>query len=98
MTERRHSSPLDGSSVLLPDLTHHGTGRFRQIWVLFAVPVLALVVMWYLQQTMKREAASWDAKGAASPRGLKLVSAACLLWAAVLIGGRLTAYLGSLYL
>jgi hypothetical protein len=60
--------------------------------------VLALIVMWYLQQTMKREATSWEAKGAVSPRGLKLVSAACLLWAAVLIGGRLTAYLGSLYL
>ena len=60
--------------------------------------VLALVVMWHLQQTMKREAASWEAKGAVSPRGLKLVSAACLLWAAVLVGGRLTAYLGSLYL
>ena len=45
MKERRHSSPLDGSSVLLPDLTHHGTGRFRQIWVLFVVPVLVLVVV-----------------------------------------------------
>jgi hypothetical protein len=60
--------------------------------------VIALVVMWYLQQTMKREAASWDAKGAVSSRGLKLVSAACILWAGVLVGGRLTAYLGSLYL
>jgi hypothetical protein len=60
--------------------------------------VIAIVVMWYLQQTMRREAANWDAKGAVSPRGLKLVSAACLLWAAVLVGGRLTAYLGSLYL
>jgi len=66
--------------------------------VKIAFLVLALVVMWYLQQTMQREAASWEAKGAVSPRGLKLVSAACLLWAAVLIGGRLTAYLGSLYL
>jgi hypothetical protein len=60
--------------------------------------VIAIVVMWYLQQTMRREAASWDAKGAVSPRGLRLVSAACVLWAAVLVGGRLTAYLGSLYL
>ena len=60
--------------------------------------LIAIVVMWCLQQTMRREAASWDAKGAVSPRGLRLVSAACLLWAAVLVGGRLTAYLGSLYL
>ena len=47
---------------------------------------------------MRQEAAAWEAKGAVSPRGLKLVSASCLLWAAVTIGGRLTAYLGSLYL
>jgi hypothetical protein len=60
--------------------------------------IIAIVVTWYLHKTMKREAASWESKGAVSSRGLKLVSAACLLWAAVTIGGRLTAYLGSLYL
>jgi hypothetical protein len=49
--------------------------------------IIAIVVTWYLHKTMKREVA-----------GLKLVSAACLLWAAVTIGGRLTAYLGSLCL
>jgi hypothetical protein len=66
--------------------------------VKIALLVIAIVVTWYFHKTMKREAASWDAKGAVSSRGLKLVSTACLLWAAVTIGGRLTAYLGSLYL
>jgi hypothetical protein len=31
--------------VLLPDLTHRGTGRLRQIWILFVVPVLVLIVL-----------------------------------------------------
>ena len=66
--------------------------------VKFTLVVIALVVTWYFQSTMKQEAASWEANGAVSSRGRKLVSATCLLWAAVTIGGRLTAYLGSLYL
>jgi hypothetical protein len=59
--------------------------------------VIAIVVMWYFQNTMKREVAGWDAAGTVSSRGVKFVTASCLLWAAVTIGGRLTAYLGSLY-
>ena len=59
--------------------------------------IIALVVTRVFQTTMTREAAGWEAKGVSS-RGRKLVAATCLLWAAVTIGGRLTAYLGSLYL
>ena len=66
--------------------------------VKFTLVVIAVVVMWRFHRTMKGEAAAWDAKGGVSSRGLKLVAASCLLWAAVTIGGRLTAYLGSLYL
>jgi hypothetical protein len=65
--------------------------------VKFILVVIASVVMWYFHSTMRREAAAWEAKGAVSSRGLKLGAAACVLWAAVTIGGRLTAYLGSLY-
>jgi len=60
--------------------------------------VIALIVTWYFHNTLKQEAAAWDAKGTASLRGRRLVSATCLMWAAVTIGGRLTAYLGSIYL
>ncbi len=63
----------------------------------FALVIIASVVMWYFHITMKREAAAWEAKGSVSSRGLIIVAASCLLWAAVVIGGRLTAYLGSLY-
>ena len=66
--------------------------------VKFTLVIIALVVTRYFQMTMKREAAGWETNGAVSSRGRKLVSATCLLWAAVTIGGRLTAYLGSLYL
>jgi hypothetical protein len=66
--------------------------------VKFTLVVIAVVVMWRFHKTMKGEAAGWEAKGTVSSRGLKLVAASCLLWAAVTIGGRLTAYLGSLYL
>ena len=66
--------------------------------VKIAILVVAIIVMWQFHRTMQQEAAGWEEKGAVSPRGLKLVTAACLLWAAVTIGGRLTAYLGSLYL
>ena len=79
------------------------------IWFAAACQIISGVTLWltkpgqYLadgmfERTMKQEAASWEANGAVSSRGRKLVSATCLLWAAVTIGGRLTAYLGSLYL
>jgi len=71
-----------------------GDGMFE---VKFSLVVMASVVMGYFHGTIKREAAAWEAAGAVSSRGVKFAVAACLLWAAVTIGGRLTAYLGSLY-
>ncbi len=66
--------------------------------VKFTLVVIAVIVMVYFHNTLRREAGAWDAAGTISSRGLKFVTASCLLWAAVTIGGRLTAYLGSLYL
>ena len=57
----------------------------------------SLVVTAFFQTTLKREAADWEAAGTASSRGVKFGAATSLLWAAVTIGGRLTAYLGTLY-
>ena len=65
--------------------------------VKFILLLIAIVVTWQFHRCMVREAAAWQAKGRAFPRGRNLAIAACLLWAAVTIGGRLTAYLGSLY-
>ena len=64
----------------------------------FALVIIASAVMVSFHVTYKREVAAWEAAGAVSPWGVKIVAASCLLWAAVTVGGRLTAYLGSLYL
>jgi hypothetical protein len=66
--------------------------------VKFTLVIVACVVMGSFSRTLRRESAGWEAAGKASPRGVKLGAASCVLWAAVTIGGRLTAYLGSLYL
>ena len=66
--------------------------------VKFTLVIIACIVMAYFQGTLRREAAAWQASGKVSPRGVRLGTTACVMWAAVVIGGRLTAYLGSLYL
>lgn len=66
--------------------------------VKFALVIIGCVVTGYFTGTIRREAAAWDATGKVSPRGVRLGTASFLLWALVVIGGRLTAYLGSLYL
>jgi hypothetical protein len=64
----------------------------------FTLVIVACIAMIYFQVTFRREVASWDAAGAVTSRGIKVTAVTFLLWAAVTIGGRLTAYLGSLYL
>jgi hypothetical protein len=59
--------------------------------------IIACIVTAYFHGTMKREAVGWEISGKVSSRGVRFVAASCVLWAAVVIGGRLTAYLGSLY-
>jgi hypothetical protein len=61
----------------------------------FAFLIIGIVLVSYLYGTMKREAASWEAAGAVSSSGFKLVAPSLLVWCFVLIAGRLTAYLGS---
>jgi hypothetical protein len=59
--------------------------------------IVGFVLTLYLYGIVKREAASWEAAGAVSPRGFKFVAPSLLVWCGVVIAGRLTAYLGSLY-
>jgi hypothetical protein len=63
----------------------------------FSFVVVSVIATVYFQNTIRREAAAWEAKGTVSSRGVKLAAVSSLLWAAVLTTGRLTAYLGSLY-
>ena len=62
--------------------------------LLFVIVGIALIV--YLNGTMKREAASWEAAGAVSSNGAKYVAPTLLVWCVVLVFARLTAMLGSI--
>src|SRR5229473_2369627 len=63
----------------------------------FSFVIIGIILTLYLYGSIKREAASWDAAGAVSSRGTKFVAPSLLVWCVVLVAGRLTAYLGSLY-
>ena len=63
----------------------------------FSLVISGLVVTWYYFNTLRRDAPEWDSKGTVPQRAYKFVAVTCLWWAAVLVAGRLTAYLGNLY-
>ena len=63
----------------------------------FLFIIIGIVLTSYLYGFIKREAASWEASGAVSSDGIKFVAPSLLAWCVVLVVGRLTAYLGSLY-
>jgi hypothetical protein len=62
----------------------------------FSLIIVGIILTVYFQGTISREAATWQANGVVSSRGVKFVAASLLLWCTVLIAGRLTAYLGAL--
>lgn len=62
----------------------------------FSFVIIGIILAFYVSGIIKREAASWEAKGAVSSGGVKLVSVTLLVWCTVLVAGRLTAYLGSI--
>jgi hypothetical protein len=57
--------------------------------------VVGLVLTYQFSQTMQKEAVSWDQTGAVSSHKARLVAALMVIWAAVVITGRLTGYMGS---
>jgi len=86
---------LSGSTLWLTKPEQYLRDGMFEVKLFFIV--VSVVMMWQFQGLLKREAAGWDAASTPSPKGVKTAAACCLLWAAVVIGGRLTAYLGSLY-
>lgn len=62
----------------------------------FSLIVVGIILTLQFYRTINHEAAAWDAQGAVSARGVKFVAAALLVWAGVLVAGRLTGYLGSI--
>jgi len=71
-----------------------GDGMF-EVKMMFLIASIIVTVMF--QRIVRSEVPNWDAGRKATPRGTRFAVATGLLWAAVLVGGRLTAYLGSLY-
>lgn len=65
----------------------------------FMFVVAAVIVTIFFQQILNRETPAWQSSGLAAVKGNRKVWVAvtALLWAAVLVAGRLTAYLGQLY-
>jgi hypothetical protein len=59
--------------------------------------IVGTVLALYFYGILKREAAAWDAAGGIPSGRVKIVAASVLVWCGVLVAGRLTAHLGSLY-
>jgi len=57
-------------------------------------PTSRVATTMYFEKTLKEEAGRWASSGTISARGIQFVTATALVWAAVLVAGRLTAYLG----
>ncbi len=63
----------------------------------FSLVIIGVALLVYFQKTIVRESPGWQANGKVTSRGVQFAAAAALCWAFVIIMGRLTAYLGSLY-
>lgn len=63
----------------------------------FSLVVIGIVLLVYFQRAITRQSPEWQSAGKVTSTGLRLAAAAALCWAFVIIMGRLTAYLGSLY-
>lgn len=62
----------------------------------FVLVIVGVILTLSFYRTIKREAASWEATGTISPRGVRFVAATLLVWCGVLVASRLTAHLGSI--
>jgi hypothetical protein len=86
---------LSGFALWMSKPTRYAADTAFLLKVLFVI--IGVVLTSYLYGSIKREAASWDAAGAVSSNGTKFVAPSLLAWCIVLVAGRLTAFLGSLY-
>jgi hypothetical protein len=65
-------------------------------WKLILV-LAGVVVTLYFQSITRREAKGWDVTKTVTSRAAAVGAVAAIVWAGVLVAGRLTAYLGQLY-
>ena len=85
---------LSGFMLWMTKPTQYVTdGAFVLKFLLVVVGVI-LTLLFY--RMIKRDDASWEAKGASSSRGVTLVAAAVVVWCSVLVASRLIAHLGAI--
>jgi hypothetical protein len=66
--------------------------------VKFSLVVTGVIITNFNQRFLRRQIPVWEAAGAISVSGTRFAALTGVVWAGVLIMGRLTAYLGSLYI
>ena len=74
--------------------------KYVHDWVFltkFSLVCIGITLLVYFQRTIAEQSAAWQADGKVTSRGIRFAAAAALCWAFVIIMGRLTAYLGTLY-
>jgi hypothetical protein len=86
---------ISGFSLFLTKPPRYGTDTMFLTKMVFVI--LGIFVTHYLQKTLRAERVAWSNAGAVSTRGRQFAAVTALVWAAVLVMGRLTAYLGQLY-
>jgi hypothetical protein len=62
--------------------------------VKLALVVAGFIATVHFHKALKQEAGRWDSSGTISAQGIRYIAITASVWAAVLIAGRLTAYLG----
>jgi hypothetical protein len=56
-----------------------------------------MIITIYFQKLLKREGGRWQSNNHVPPSALRFAAITAVVWAGVLVVGRLTAYLGQLY-
>ncbi len=64
----------------------------------FSLVIVGIVLLVMIQKMLNSDAAGWQAEGKVTSKALRFAAAGTLVWSMVIVMGRLTAYLGSLYI
>jgi len=82
---------FSGLSLFMAQATFYVTSPPFIIKITFII--LGIANLHYMQKVLKREAADWDAAGAAPQLGIILAGSSLLFWTIGVVAGRLIAYL-----
>jgi len=82
---------FSGFSLFMAQATFYVTSPPFLVKITFVI--LGIVNLYYAQKILKREAAGWDAAGAAPQVSVLLGSSSLAFWTLGVVGGRLIAYL-----